>query len=101
MLTVQNFTRSRIYITPAIGFVNLLDISKEDQLTEEPGLNLKSVLSYNDGGSIFAKLRTNLFFNFTRGYHRDDTGDLALKVVGLDNNTGVLKVRRVILSRIF
>ena len=84
MITVQNFTRDANFLTLPFGYLTIQDIDTPKQSNT---YSMNSALSYNDGGSIFARIRSRLYFNFTSEFKKDVSSDLMFNVVGVDPST--------------
>ena len=50
---------------------------------------------------MFTRVRGDLYFNFTSGYHRDGSKNLALNVVGVNPADNSLQVQSITLSTLF
>lgn len=102
MIKVQNFTKDPFFFTSPFGYVNLLDIELKDRLANgDENINIKSILSYNDGGTIWAKVRSNLFFNFTKGYEREADSKLTFKAIGINPNNQELVEQTFQMNKLF
>lgn len=70
------------------GYVNLVDLEKQASLGIDPSVN--TLLSYNDGGSVWSLVRGDQFVRFDKGFEREVDNKLHFSVMGFNSTSSGL-----------